>query len=72
MVLNSLGIWVMSPRLGSGAEISTLTMGSSTMGRASMIATQVALRAAVAKAMSFESTLWLLPSCTVTFTSSTG
>ena len=61
----------MSPIALAGATISTSTIGSSTMGRASMMATQVALRAAVAKAMSLLSTLWLLPSCTVMRMSST-
>ena len=62
----------MSPTAASGALISTATMGSSTIALASRIAAKKALRPAVTKAISLLSTLWCLPSNTVTRTSTTG
>jgi hypothetical protein len=62
----------MSPIAASGVVISTLTIGSSTIGRASRTAARKALRPAVTKAISLLSTEWCLPSYTVTFTSTTG
>ena len=53
---------VMSPIALAGAVISTLTIGSSTIGRASLMAARKALRPAVTKAISLLSTLWCLPS----------
>ena len=52
----------MSPIACSGAVISMLTIGSSTIGRASRTAAMNAFLPAVAKAMSLLSTLWCLPS----------
>ncbi|MCY1522695.1 hypothetical protein D9M68_575600 [compost metagenome] len=49
-----------------------MTIGSSTIGPALRRASSMALRPAAWKAMSLESTEWLLPSWTVTLTSSTG
>ena len=62
----------MSPRFCSGAAISTSTIGSSTHGRAACTAATSALRPAVTKAISLLSTVWCLPSYTVTFRSTTG
>ena len=53
---------VRSPTKRSGAVISMFTIGSSMMGEALRIASITALRPAVTKAISFESTSWLLPS----------
>jgi hypothetical protein len=52
----------MSPMFASGAVISTLTIGSSTIGRAFWTASMKALRPAVMNAISLLSTLWCLPS----------
>ena len=52
----------MSPIFDSGATMSTLTIGSSTIGRALASASRNALRPADMKATSLESTGWLLPS----------
>ena len=52
----------MSPSAYSGALICSLTIGSSTIGEALVTASQKALRPAVAKAISFESTECALPS----------
>ena len=58
--------------LFSGAVISMLTMGSSMIARALLIASMKARLPAVMKAISFESTSWYLPSYTITRTSCTG
>ena len=52
----------MSPIELAGAVMSTRTTGSSTVGPALETASRKALRPAVAKATSFESTAWCLPS----------
>jgi O-antigen ligase len=62
----------MSPIALSGAVICTWAMGSSTIGRASRMAAMNALRPAVTNAISLLSTLWCLPSCTITRTSPPG
>ena len=62
----------MSPVLASGQMISTLTIGSSTIGRAFATASRNALRPAETNATSFESTGWCLPSYTMTRTSCIG
>ena len=62
----------MSPMACSGAVISTLATGSSTIGRAARTAAMKAFRPAVTKAISLLSTVWCLPSCTITRTSTSG
>ena len=62
----------MSPMCCSGAVISTSTIGSSRQGRAACTASISAFLPAVTKAISLLSTVWCLPSYTVTFRSTTG
>ena len=53
---------LISPMAALGASMLTVTSGSSTRGLALATASRNALRPAITKAISFESTGWVLPS----------
>ena len=63
---------MMSPMNSSGAVISTAMIGSSSVGRAWCTASLKASEPAILNAISEESTLWYLPSSSVTRKSTTG
>ncbi len=63
---------MMSPMHSSGAVISTAMIGSRIVGPALSIASLNASEPAILNAISEESTLWYLPSISVTRKSTTG